>query len=128
MGQHAQAGMSTALRRRLLDAETERETLRSNRGTGRATAQHAPQDFIGRYKRLTIDLRGALGRDVLRSREILRQLLGDIRLQPEENELYAEFEARPERVFMSERAASNCGCGDPLPELEAQPMQFWLRV
>jgi hypothetical protein len=42
----------------------------------------------------------------------LRELLGEIRLQPVGDEIYAEFETRPERIFLSERVASNCGCGD----------------
>jgi hypothetical protein len=37
------------------------------------------------------DLRGSLTRDVARAREILRELLGEIRLQPEGEEIYAEF-------------------------------------
>ena len=107
----AQAGISAALRQRLLDAEIERDELRSSRSAA-SSASDLPKDIVGRYKRLMVDLRGALGRDTNRSREILRGLLGDIRLQPEDEELYAVFETRPERVFLSERVASNCGCGD----------------
>ena len=66
---------------------------------------------MARYKRVVTDLRGSLSREPGRSREILRELLGEIRLQPEGEEIYAEFETRPERIFLSERVASNYGCG-----------------
>jgi site-specific DNA recombinase len=107
----ASTGMSAALRQRLLDAESERETLKSSPGNVSAVRQ-VPNDLLARYKRAVTDLRGSLNRDPGRSREILRELLGEIRLQPEGDEIYAEFETRPERIFLSERVASNCGCGD----------------
>jgi hypothetical protein len=96
----------------LLDDESERETLKSNAGSA-ATVRQVPNDLLARYKRTVTDLRGSLNRDPGRSREILRELLGEIRLQPEGNEIYAEFETRPERIFLSGRVASNCGCGEP---------------
>jgi hypothetical protein len=88
-----------------------------------ATVSHVPKDLLARYKRLVTDLRGSLNRDPGRSREILRGLLGEIRLEPEGEEIYAEFETRPERIFLSERVASNCGCGDPQPDPEAHTDQ-----
>ena len=107
----ANTGMSTALRQRLLEAESERETLKSSPGNANAVRQ-VPNDLLARYKRAVTDLRGSLNRDPGRSREILRELLGEIRLQPAGDEIYAEFETRPERIFLSERVASNGGCGD----------------
>jgi hypothetical protein len=108
-----EVGISPALRQRLLEAESEREQLKSG-SESRARPAALPVDLLARYKRAIADLRGALSRDPARSREILRDLLGEIRLQPEGDEIYAEFEARPERILLSGRAASNFGCGDPI--------------
>ncbi len=82
-----------------------------------------PNDLLARYKRVVTDLRSSLNRDPGRSREILRELLGEIRLQREGDEIYAVFETRPERVFLSERVASNCGCGDLQSDPEARTYQ-----
>jgi site-specific DNA recombinase len=104
-------GISPALRQRLLEAENERKQLISEpKGMGRPAA--LPADLLARYKHAIADLRGALSRDPARSREILRDLLGEIRLEPVGDEIYAEFETRPERILLSGRAASNLGCGD----------------
>lgn len=107
----ASTGISVALRQRLLDAESEREALKLSAGNA-ATLSQLPNDLLARYKRAVTDLRGSLNRYPGRSREILRDLLGEICLRPEGDEIYAEFETRPERILLSGRAASNCGCGD----------------
>ncbi len=93
--------------------------LPAHRLTDNPGAIH-PADLIGRYERLMVDLRGAFGRDPDRSREISLDLLGEIRLQPEDEEFNAAFETRPERNFMTERIASDCGCRDPQPPLSAR--------
>lgn len=104
-------GISAALKERLAEAETERDQLKSAPSAGNA-ALGIPRDLMARYKRTVADLRGALSGDTSRARPLLQELLGEIRLQPAGDELYAEFEVRPERIFMSGRAASNTGCGD----------------
>ena len=109
-----EVGIWPALRQRLLEAESEREQLKSG-SEARDRPVALPVDLLVRYKRAIADLRGALSRDPASSREILRDLLGEIHLQPEGDEIYAEFEARPERILLSGRAASNFGCGDPIP-------------
>jgi len=107
---------------RRLDAESEREALNSSSSNAN-TVRQMPNDLLARYKRAVTDLRGSLNRDPGRSREILRELLGEIRLQSVGDEIYAEFETRPERIFLSARVASNCGCGDRQPDLEAPAHQ-----
>jgi hypothetical protein len=63
-------------------------------------------DIVPRYKRLVMDLQGALARDPMRAREMLQQILGDIRLVETGEELYAEFETPLERVVLAAGGAS----------------------
>ena len=47
------------------------------------------------------DLRGALGQDLARSRDVLRATMGEVTLAPEGAELYAEFENTAERLALA---------------------------
>jgi hypothetical protein len=64
-------------------------------------------ELLTRYKRTIADRRGALSHDADCARPILQDLLGEIPLQPAGDEIHAEFETRPERIFLSGQATSN---------------------
>jgi site-specific DNA recombinase len=118
----AEVGTSPALKQRLAESENEREELKSALDD-RVPAAGIPSDLLARYKRAVSDLRGALSANPERVRPILHDLLGEIRLQPYGDQIYAEFETRPERIFMSGRGTSDLRCGDPQPDLEAHANQ-----
>lgn len=101
----ASFGPSEALKTRLAAAEAERVALTST------PAPIAPartlQDALVRYKRLLTNLKGALERDVPRARELLKELLGKVRLAPADNgEVWAEVETRPAILLQAAGGAS----------------------
>jgi hypothetical protein len=119
---HAQETRNLMANRQARIAELRRRIARlieAVETTGISSSDYVPSDLLARYKRAVTDLRGSLTRDAGRAQEILRDLLGEIRLQPEGEEIYAEFATRPEQVFLSERVASHCGCGGAICEIES---------
>ena len=95
----AVAGMSAALRERLADAEAERTRLTIQpRNIDKAPCKVA--NAIARYRAMMADLSGALKSKPERSREVLREVMGEIRLIPKEAEVWAEFQSPAERMLM----------------------------
>jgi site-specific DNA recombinase len=92
----ANFGPSEALRTRLAASEAERASLQAEQPIAQRSA---PAGLMAGYKRLIANLQGALGRDIPRARGILRELLGEIRLEPQSGEIYAVIEARAERLL-----------------------------
>lgn len=99
----AAAGHSPALLARLQAAESERMSLESS---GLEKTPPAP-DFdparaIAVYKRMLARLSEALREDRDRARQLLRDLLGEIRLTAEGPEVWAELEAKePARLLVA---------------------------
>ncbi|HVN46914.1 MAG TPA: recombinase family protein [Steroidobacteraceae bacterium] len=93
------AGILTpSTRAELLAAEAEREAARREPPPQVPTLRFLP-DAVARYKRLVEDLPATLGRDPDRAREILRGLLGEVRLVPEKTGLFAEISMSPGRLL-----------------------------
>jgi hypothetical protein len=96
----ATVGISDALPKRLVVAEGDLERLREEDArASRSTGSVA--NVVPRYKRLVMDLQGALARDTTRARAILQQIFGDIRLVESGEDLHAEFEAPLERLVLA---------------------------
>jgi hypothetical protein len=94
----ATSGLSPALRERLQAAEAE---LQATRQAERPI--EAPAPIVGlpaRFKRLLADLQGVFERQIPgEARGMLQELLGEVRLVPEGEAVYAEMESRPERLL-----------------------------
>ena len=96
----ATVGISEALQKRLASAERELVGLcEEEAGSTRSPGSLA--DVVPRYKRLVMDLQGALARDTTRARAMLQEIFGEIRLVETGEELYAEFEAPLERLMLA---------------------------
>ena len=52
------------------------------------------------------DMRSALERDTPRARALLQDLLGEIRLVPEGEEIYCEWDAHPDRLLVAAGGSS----------------------
>lgn len=94
----ARTGLSGALQARLGIAEAERAKLGAERPEATVAAVQGVQSA---YRRLVADLQGSLTADVPRARELLQGAIGEIRLLPEGNEIYAEIESRPGLLAMA---------------------------
>ena len=62
--------------------------------------------MVGRFKELLADLDSALNKDTGRARVLLKDLLGEIRLVPEDGGVYAEIQNRADRLLMAAGAVS----------------------
>ena len=71
-------GISPAISQRLIAAERERDDLRKLAASKPIGCRLS--DIVPRYKRLVADIPGALAHDVTRSRAMLREIFGEIRL------------------------------------------------
>lgn len=95
----ARSGLTGALQERLEAAEGERARLRA---APRADAvPERLEGVLAAYRAKLVDLRGALGQDVPRARELLQDALGPVRLVPEGKEVYAEVESRADRLLVA---------------------------
>ena len=72
----------------------------------RAAPADVCRDLRTRLRAVALDLASALARDVGRAREILRGLLGEIRLEPEGPAVYAEIESAAEGLVVAAGGAS----------------------
>jgi len=96
----AAAGWSGAIRNRLQGAEEERTRLQAS-VVARKPAKGQITGVVGRYKALLINLQTTLAGEPERARAALQDLLGDIRLVPEGDKLYAEVETHHQRLLMA---------------------------
>ena len=96
----ATMGISRALSDRLACAERERDEL-DREAKNEQSADQRTSTIVPRYKRLVADLQGALAQDVARSRAILREIFGEIRLVETGPNLFAEFESPLERLVVA---------------------------
>ena len=94
-------GISPAISQRLIAAERERDDLRKLAASKPIGCRLS--DIVPRYKRLVADLPGALAHDVTRSRAMLREIFGEIRLVESGPELFAEFESPLQRLAIRVR-------------------------
>jgi len=70
-------------------------------------------DILSRYRRLVADLQNALARESAKSRTRPGDLIGHVRLVEDDGGLFAEYDARPDRLLLAVRAGvSISGCGD----------------
>ena len=99
----ASFGPSEALRARLQAAEAELGALRR---PAQVATEAAPTGVLAAYRRLMTDMRSALERDTPRARGLLQDLLGEIRLVPEGDEIYAELEAQADRLLVAAGGSS----------------------
>ena len=95
----ATVGASPALSTRLRAAEAELGALK--RATTRATVSALPAAVRQRARAMARDLAGALRQETGRAREALRAAFGEIRLVPEGERVYAEFEDAAERLMLA---------------------------
>jgi len=58
-------------------------------------------DILSRYRRLVADLQSALARDSAKARTILRDLIAQIRLVEDDGGLFAEYDARADRLLLA---------------------------
>lgn len=100
----AAVGVSPALAERLKKAEAALVAL--DEPQARAAPADVCRDLRTRLRAVALDLASALARDVGRAREILRGLLGEIRLEPEGPAVYAEIESAAEGLVVAAGGAS----------------------
>ena len=96
-------GGSPALQQRLQAAEAERATLdTSGRPSGAPRPGIAAGEALARYRKMLMDLQGALDRDRQRARRLMAELLGPITLTEEGEEVWATLEAKePARLLVA---------------------------
>ena len=95
----AACGISDALRERLATAEGELATLRASATP--APGKAAIADIALRHKRMVLNLQTALKGDTGRARDILRELMPEIRLVKEGEEIYAEISTGADRILLA---------------------------
>lgn len=103
VGAIASMGGSPALQQRLQVAETERSTLGTpGRPEAAPRAGIAAGEALARYRKMLLDLQGALDRDRQRARRLMAELLGPITLTEEGEEVWATLEAKePARLLVA---------------------------
>ncbi|MFA5941399.1 MAG: recombinase family protein [Sinimarinibacterium sp.] len=94
----AAIGVSPALAERLRAAEAERERIRTAQEL--APVIRAPSDARALVRAALNGLSQDLGKELPQARDALRAALGDIRLVPEEDGVFAVFEDTSERLLM----------------------------
>lgn len=95
----AAVGISPALAERLKKAERTREAL--DGPPARAPSVDVGSGLRAHLRARALDLAGALARDTARGRDVLRDLLGEVRLKPDGEALYAEFEPAADRALLA---------------------------
>ena len=103
VGAIASMGGSPALQARLQTAEAERATLGTAGGApARQEAGIVAGEALARYRKMLMDLQGALDRDRQRARRLMAELLGPITLTEEGEEVWATLEAKePARLLVA---------------------------
>jgi hypothetical protein len=98
----AQVGISDALRARLSAAESELRALQR-----KPAVEPLPtvDDVVAAYRRFMLDLAKALDADVQRARSAITDLIGTVTVAETEDGIYAEMEARPDRVLLAATGA-----------------------
>jgi DNA invertase Pin-like site-specific DNA recombinase len=95
----AQMGLSTALAERLRKAEAERDALK--RARTRVAVAPLPSTIRAQVRALVTGLEAALRTDVVRARDALRAMLGDVQLIEENGSVYAECDNAAERLVLA---------------------------
>lgn len=67
----------------------------------RAAPADVCRDLRTRLRAVALDLASALARDKAQARTILRELLGEVRLKPEGEAVYAEVESAADRLLVA---------------------------
>ncbi|HKO88319.1 MAG TPA: recombinase family protein [Burkholderiales bacterium] len=93
----AQVGHSEAIAKRLMAAESEQAALQARLETieGRMDIP----DALSRYKAAVMDLQRVLKSDITHARTIMRKLFGEIRVEREGDEVWAEVAVRAEHLM-----------------------------
>ncbi len=102
----AASGYIPELRQRLAAATEQRDQLR--RTPPAADIDH----LVAAYRQSLLDLPTVLARDIGEARTALKEVLGEIRLIPEEKEVWAKLTTRPDRLLLAAGAGvSGSGSG-----------------
>ena len=119
----ATMGISPAISQRLTAAERERDDLRKLAAS--KPIDCGLSDIVPRYKRLVADLPGALAHDLTRSRAMLREIFGEIRLVESGPDLFAEFQSPLQRLAIAaEDSKIGMVAGGAQPDPEAPTNQI----
>lgn len=123
-------GYSSVLGDRLRALEAERAELEKTAGPAQVLdADEMAATAVARYKAAMLDLRERLLKspDMERTREVLRQLVGPVRVMRDANGVtWAQMQNRAEQLLVAGAAASISGCGGPQLDLEASA--GWVRI
>lgn len=95
----ATVGVSPALGKRLREAETELDAIK--RAQARASVSALPSAVRARARALAADLTGALRQETGRAREALLATFGEIKLIPNGEQVFAEFDTPAERLMLA---------------------------
>ncbi|WP_221063463.1 recombinase family protein [Methylomagnum ishizawai] len=99
VGAIAQVGLSAALQSRLAQAEREREALHAVKFSAANIGK--VEDVMAQYRRRILDLRTTLSKSPTNARMILKEYLKEIRLEADQEGIYAQIKESPASLLSS---------------------------